>query len=93
MTKSSKFIVKLSFIYFLCRIHSLLMLSFCRILLGHIIGNKIRVDANLRLGHEALLEGHQGQMIFPSMFDRFEISSKPFFFFSPIQSRSKSYRV
>ena len=41
------------------------------------IGNKIRVDATLRLGHEALLEVHQGQMIFSSMFmfDRFEISS------------------
>ena len=43
------------------------------------IVNKIRVDATLRLGIEALLEGHQGQMIFSSMFmfDRFEISSKP----------------
>ena len=43
------------------------------------IGNKIRVDATLRLGHEALLEDHQGQMFFSSifMFDRFEISSKP----------------
>ena len=42
--------------------------------------NKIMADANLRLGHEALLEGHQGQMIFSSMFmfDRFEISSKPY---------------
>ena len=27
------------------------------------IGNKIRVDATLRLGHVALLEGHQGQKI------------------------------
>ena len=55
------------------------MLSFCGITIGLIIGNKIRVDATLRLGHEALLEGHYGQMIFPSMFmfDRFEISSKP----------------
>ena len=36
-------------------------------------------DATLRLGHEALLEGHQGQMNFSSMlmFDRFRISSKP----------------
>ena len=55
------------------------MLSFCGIIIGRIIGNKIRVDATLRYGHEALLEGHQGQMIFPSMFmfDRFKISSKP----------------
>ena len=58
---------------------SLLMLSFCGITIGHIIGNKIRVDAPLRLGYEALLEGHQGQMIFSSlfMFDTFEISSTP----------------
>ena len=28
------------------------------------IGNKIRADATLRLGPEALLEGHKGQMIF-----------------------------
>ena len=43
------------------------------------IGNKIRVDATLRFDPDALLEGHQGQMIFPSLFmcDRFEISSKP----------------
>ena len=39
------------------------MLSFCGITIGHIIGIKIRVDATLRLGHEALSEGHQGQMI------------------------------
>ena len=45
----------------------------------HIIGNKIRVDASVRLCHQALLEGHQGQTICSSMFmfDRFEISSKP----------------
>ena len=37
------------------------------------------MDATLRIGLEALLEGHEGQMIFLSMimFDRFEISSKP----------------
>ena len=54
------------------------MLGFCGIIKGHIIRNKIRVDATLRLGHEALLKGHQGQMIFPSMFmfDRIEIFSK-----------------
>ena len=42
------------------------------------IGNMIRVDATLRLGHEALLEGHQVKCFFSSMlmFDRFEISSK-----------------
>ena len=41
------------------------------------IGNMIRVDATLRLGHEPILEGHQGQMILSSifMFDRSEISS------------------
>ena len=55
------------------------LLGFCGIIVCHRIGNKIRVDATLRLGHEALLEGHQGQIIFSSMFifDRFEISSKP----------------
>ena len=42
------------------------------------IGNKIRVDATLRLSLGALSGGHQGQLIFSSMFmfDRFEISSK-----------------
>ena len=41
------------------------------------IGNKIRADATLRLGH--LLERLQAQMFFSSMFmfDRFEISSNP----------------
>ena len=41
--------------------------------------NKIRADATLRLGHEARSEGHQGQIIFSSMFmfDRFEISNRP----------------
>ena len=48
--------------------HFLLMLSFCRIVVCHIIGNKIRADATLRLGHEVLFKGHQGQMIFSSMF-------------------------
>ena len=28
------------------------------------MGDKIRVDATLRLGHKVILEGHQGQMIF-----------------------------
>ena len=57
----------------------MLMLSFCGISICHITGDKIRVDATLRLGHQVILEGHQGQMIFSSMFmfDRFEISSKP----------------
>ena len=43
------------------------------------IVNKIRADATLRLGIEELLEGHQCQTIFLSMFmfDRFGISSKP----------------
>ena len=43
------------------------------------IVNKIGADATLRFDLEALLEGHQGQMMFSSMFmfDRFEISSKP----------------
>ena len=43
------------------------------------IGNKIRVDAALRLGNGALLGGHQCKMEFSSifMFDRFEISSQP----------------
>ena len=60
----------------------MLMLSFCGIIISHIIGTKVRVDATLRLGHhEALLEGHQGQMICSSMFVfyRFEIYSKPNF--------------
>ena len=41
------------------------------------IENKVRADATLRLGYEALLEGHQGQMVFSSMFmfDRFEIET------------------
>ena len=54
------------------------MLSFCGIFICHIIGNKIRVDATLRLGHQVILESHQGQTIFSSMFmfDRFEISCK-----------------
>ena len=57
----------------------MLMLSFCGIFICHIMGDKIRVDATLRLGHYVILEGHQGQMIFSSMFmfDRFEMSSKP----------------
>ena len=44
-----------------------------------IILNKTRLDATLRLGHEALLGGPLGQIIRSSMFmfDRFEISSKP----------------
>ena len=44
----------------------MLMLSFCGIYICHVMGNKIRVDATLR-------------MIFSSMFmfDRFEISCKP----------------
>ena len=55
----------------------MLMLSFCGIFICHIMGDKIRVDATLRLGHQVILEGHQGQMIFSSMFmfDRFAISS------------------
>ena len=57
----------------------LLMLSFCWIIVCPEIGNKIRADATLRLGPEAALKGHQGQMILSSMFmfDRFQISSKP----------------
>ena len=57
----------------------MLMLSFCEIYICHIMGDKIRVDATLRLGHWVILEGYQGQMIFSSMFmfDRFEISGKP----------------
>ena len=57
----------------------MLMLSFCGIIISHIIGNKIRVDATLRLGHKALSVGHQGQKICSSMlmFDRFGIYSKP----------------
>ena len=57
----------------------MLMLSFCEIFICHIMGDKIRVDATLILCHQVILEGHQGQMIFSSMFmvDRFEISSKP----------------
>ena len=57
----------------------MLILSCCGIIISHIIGNKIRVDATLRLGHEALLVGHQGQMICSPMlmFDRFGIYSKP----------------
>ena len=60
--------------------HYLFMLNFGGNTICHVIGNKIRVDATLRLGHEAFLEGHQGQMIFSSMFmfDRLEISSKPY---------------
>ena len=46
----------------------MLMLSFCGIFICHIMGDKIRVDATLRLGHYVILEGHQGQMIFSSMF-------------------------
>ena len=48
-------------------------------LVYHIIGNKIWVNVTLSFGHKALLEGHQGQMIFPLMFmfDRFELSNKP----------------
>ena len=42
----------------------MLMLSFCGIFICHKMGNKIRVDATLRLGHWVILEGHQGQMIF-----------------------------
>ena len=59
--------------------HFMLMLRFCGISICHIMGDKIRVDATLKLGHKVILEGHQGQMIFSSMFmfDRFEISSKP----------------
>ena len=55
------------------------MLNFHGIIIGHIIGNKIMAVATLRLGPGAFLEGHQGQMIFPSliMFNRFWISSKP----------------
>ena len=43
------------------------------------IVNKIGADATLRFDLEALLEGHQGQMMLSSMFkfDKFEISSKP----------------
>ena len=57
----------------------MLMLSFCGICICHMMGNKFRVDATLRLAHQVILEGHQGQMIFSSMFmfDRFEISGKP----------------
>ena len=57
----------------------MLMLSFYGIIISHIIGNKIRLDATLRLRHKALLVGHQGQMICSSMlmFDRFGIYSKP----------------
>ena len=55
------------------------MLSFYGIIVCHMILNKIGADATLRFDLEALLEGHQGQMMFSSMFmfDRFEISSKP----------------
>ena len=44
------------------------------------IGNKIRVDAKLILCHYAFFEGYQAQMILSSlfMFDKFEISSKPY---------------
>ena len=57
----------------------MLMLSFCGKSIYHIMEDKIRVDATLRLGLWVILEGHQGQMISSSMFmfDRFEISSKP----------------
>ena len=57
----------------------MLMLSFCGIIICHIMGDKISVDVTLRLGHKVILEGHQGQLIFTSMFMiyRFEISSKP----------------
>ena len=57
----------------------MLMLNFRGIFICHIMGDKIRVDATLRLGHWVILEGHQGQMIFSSMFmfNRFAISSKP----------------
>ena len=57
----------------------MLMLSFCVIYICHMMQDRIRVDATLRLGHKVILEGHQGQMIFSLMFmfDRFEISSKP----------------
>ena len=42
----------------------MLMLSFCGIIiiLCHIMGNKIRVDATLNLGHWVILEGHLGQI-------------------------------
>ena len=55
------------------------MLSFYRIIVCHMIVNKIGAGATLRFDLEALLEGHQGQMMLSSMFmfDRFGISSKP----------------
>ena len=37
----------------------MLMLSFCGISICHIMGNMIRVDATLRLGHKVILKGHQ----------------------------------
>ena len=53
----------------------MLMPSFGGTIICHMIGNNIRADTLCTLGlcHEALSVGHQGQMIFPSMFmfDRF----------------------
>ena len=58
--------------------HFLLSLRFCGVIIYHTIGNKIRVDATLIFDHEALLQGHQGQMILSSlfMFVIFELSNK-----------------